>query len=221
MTTLKKMNLLDPKIAAYAELHTSEEDPVLKKLNRETHTKVLLPHMLSGHLQGQVLRMMSNMVKPLQVLEIGTYTGYSAICLSAGLQPGGRLHTIDVNEELLEMVNRYIAEAGLSGKIKTYTGDALGIIPTINEQFDIVFIDADKANYPKYYDLVFPKVRKGGYIIADNVLRRGQILDAPEQMDKDTKIMHAFNQMIQDDKRVENVLIPIRDGLMVVRKIVD
>ncbi len=215
------MNFLDPKLAAYADSHTSEEDPVLKKNNRETHAKVLLPRMLSGHLQGQVLKMMSHMIRPMQVLEIGTYTGYSAICLSAGLQAGGLLHTIDINEELSEMVNRYIAESGLTDKIKLYSGNALDIIPTINEQFDIVFIDADKVNYPNYYNLVFDKVRKGGYILVDNVLWSGRVIEDYEKMDKDTKIMHNFNQMIQNDTRVENVLFPIRDGLMVARKIAE
>lgn len=213
------MNLIDPKLAAYAEAHTTEECAVLKNNNRETHAKVLLPHMLSGHLQGQVLKMFSHMVQPHQVLEIGTFTGYSAICLAAGLQEGGLVHTIDINEELNDMVTRSVEEAGLSGKIKTYIGDASEIIPAMKNQFDLVFIDADKHNYPVYYALVFDKVKIGGYIIADNVLRRGNVVQELSDMDKDTRILHEFNEMVQQDERVENVLLPIRDGLMIARKI--
>ncbi len=215
------MDFLDSKLTEYIESHTDAEAPVLKKLNRETYAKVLMPRMLSGHFQGVVLKMLSHMIRPMQVLEIGTFTGYSAICLADGLQTGGKLHTIDINEELSDIVNKYIEEAGLTEKIKTYTGNALAVIPKINEVFDIVFIDADKAAYPAYYDLVFNKVRTGGYIISDNVLWSGKVVAAPAAMDKDTKIIHDFNEMVQNDPRVENVLLPIRDGLLVARKISD
>lgn len=213
------MNFLSPELAAYIEAHTLAESPVLAALNRETHTKVLMPRMLSGHLQGQVLRMLSGMIRPKQILEIGTYTGYSAICLAEGLVQNGILHTIDINEELSEMMNHYFQQAKVSDKIKCYTGDAKKIIPTIHEQFDIVFIDADKENYSNYYDLIFDKVRKGGYIIADNVLWSGKVVGDSKKMDKDTKAILAFNQKVHQDTRVENVLFPIRDGLMIAKKV--
>lgn len=214
------MNFLSPELLAYIEAHTRAESPVLATLNRETHAKVLMPRMLSGHLQGQVLRMLSCMIRPKQILEIGTYTGYSAICLAEGLEQQGVLHTIDVNEELSEMVKYYFQQANVNDKIKSYTGDAMKIIPTINEQFDIVFIDADKENYSNYYDLTFDKVKKGGYIIADNVLWSGKVVGELKKMDKDTRAILAFNQKVHQDKRVENVLFPIRDGLMIARKII-
>ena len=213
------MEILPPMLSAYTEANTSPESDVLLELNRETNAKVMMPRMLSGHLQGQLLRMLSHMMQPKQILEIGTYTGYSAICLADGLQPDGCLHTIDINDELSQMVNRYIQKAGLSGKIKTYTGNALQLIPQLKLTFDLVFIDADKINYSTYYDLVFDRVRKGGYIIADNVLWDGKVLDEESKMDADTKGIVAFNQKVQKDKRVQHVLLPVRDGLMVVRKL--
>ena len=212
------MEFIDEKIEAYALAHSDSETEVLKKLNRETHLKVLMPRMLSGHLQGNLLSMFSKMIQPKQILEIGTFTGYSGICLAQGLQKNGKLHTIDINEELEKMVRDFIDEAGLSSKINYYIGNALDIIPTINEQFDIVFIDADKKNYANYYDLVFDKVVAGGYIIADNVLWSGKVLDAPEKMDADTKAMDAFNKKVHHDTRVEHLLLPVRDGLMIARK---
>ena len=160
------------------------------------------------------------MIKPKNILEIGTFTGYSGICLSAGLIDGGLLHTIDINEEYSEIVNRYFKEAGVENKIKRYTGNAIDIIPAINESFDLVFIDADKENYSNYYDLVFDKVPKGGYILADNVLWSGKVLENKKDMDIDTKAIVAYCDKIQKDERVENVLFPIRDGIMVARKIV-
>lgn len=213
------MNFLSPELSVYIEAHTQAESPVLANLNRETHAKVLMPRMLSGHLQGQVLRMLSCMIRPKQILEIGTYTGYSAICLAEGLEQQGMLHTIDINEELSDRVKHYFQQAKVSEQIKYYIGDAMKIIPGIHEQFDIVFIDADKENYSNYYDLVFDKVKLGGYIIADNVLWSGKVVGALEKMDKDTKAILAFNQKVHHDTRVENVLFPIRDGLMIARKI--
>jgi predicted O-methyltransferase YrrM len=213
------MELISHALSQYAEAHTSPESGVLAELNRETNAKILMPRMLSGHLQGQLLSMISHMIAPQYVLEIGTYTGYSAICLAAGLKANGCLHTIDINDELSSMVNHYVQQANLSGKIKTYSGNALDIIPQLNETFDLVFIDADKINYAAYYDLVFDKVKAGGYILADNVLWSGKVLDPESQMDNDTKAIVAFNKKVHDDKRVQHVLLPVRDGLMLMRKI--
>lgn len=215
------MEFVVPELTEYAEAHTTEENPVLKELNRETNAKVLYPRMLSGHLQGRLLSMISHMIKPKQILEIGTYTGYSAICLAEGLQPQGTLHTVEVNEELAEMIQAYFAKADLADKIRLYIGDASEIIPQINETFDLIFIDADKESYSKYYDLTFKMLRQGGFIIADNVLWSGNVLQDPELMDEDTKAIVAFNEKVQNDNRVENVLLPVRDGLMIVRKIRD
>lgn len=212
------MEFIDEKIEAYALAHSQPESDILKKLNRETHAHVLMPRMLSGHMQGNLLNMLSKMIQPKQILEIGTYTGYSGICLAQGLQEDGKLHTIDINEELELMVRSFFKEAGLTNKINYYIGNALTIIPTIKETFDLVFIDADKKNYSAYYDLVFEKVRSGGYIIADNVLWSGKVLDASEKMDSDTKAIDAFNKKIHTDIRAEHMLLPVRDGLMIVRK---
>ncbi len=213
-----KMEFIDTKIEDYALAHSQEEAPILKKVNRDTHANVLMPRMLSGHMQGNLLIMLSKMIQPTQILEIGTYTGYSGICLAQGLTKNGKLHTIDINEELENRVRTFFDEAELSNKINYYIGNALEIIPTIKETFDLVFIDADKKNYAAYYDLVFDKVSSGGYIIADNVLWSGKVLDSPEKMDTDTKKIDAFNKKIHADTRVEHMLLPIRDGLMIVRK---
>ena len=212
------MEFIDEKIENYALNFSQDESDVLKKLNRETYAKVLMPRMLSGHMQGNVLSMLSKMLQPNQILEIGTYTGYSAICLAQGLQENGKLHTIDINNELENMVRAFIEEAGLNNQINFYVGNALAIIPTINETLDLVFIDADKKNYSAYYDLVFDKVRSGGFIIADNVLWSGKVLDDETQMDPDTKAIHEYNKKIHSDSRVEHVLLPVRDGLMIARK---
>ena len=212
------MEFTDERIEQYALDHSQAESAILKKVNRETHSKVLQPRMLSGHMQGNFLSMISSMIQPKQILEIGTYTGYSAICLAKGLQPDGKLHTIDVNEELEKMVRVHFEEAGLSETIQYYIGDATKIIPEINETFDIVFIDADKKNYSNYYDLVFDKVRSGGFIIADNVLWSGKILDLQKNKDQDTLLIDAFNKKVHSDARVEHMLLPLRDGLMIARK---
>ncbi len=193
---------------------------VLKKLNRDTHVNVLKPRMLSGHFQGRLLAMISHMLRPQHILEIGTYTGYSAICLAEGLAEGGMVHTIDVNAELEEMVRRYFAEAGLTDKIKYYLGPALSIIHTLPYTFDLVFIDADKMNNAHYFDLVLNKVRPGGFIITDNVLWSGKVVGQGNgKTDKDTQSVLNFNQKVQADSRVENILLPIRDGLLIARKI--
>ena len=211
------MKFLPDIIEDYAAKFSSPEDAVLSALNRETHLKIMLPQMLSGHIQGNFLKMMSHMLQPKRILEIGTYTGYSAICFAQGLKNDGKLFTIDINAELEDMCRNYFKKAGVENKIDFRIGNALDIIPSINETFDLVFIDADKTNYSNYYDLVFDKVRPGGFIIADNVLWSGKVCQ--ENQDKDTTALHAYNEKVQGDKRVENYLVPIRDGLMVVRKL--
>ena len=213
------MELLDEAIEAYVERYTTEESKVLKELNRETYSRVLIPRMLAGHLQGRVISMFSHMIKPRQVLEIGTYTGYSALCWAEGLQDEGQVHTIDVNEELEEMVARYINKAGQTSNVVTYLGNAVDIIPSIDQTFDVVYIDADKENYSNYFDLVIDKVRTGGYIIADNVLWSGKVVETEEIQDEDTQALVRYCEKIQSDSRVINVLFPVRDGLLVARKL--
>lgn len=213
------MDFINNEIEAYAEEFTRPEGEVLAALNRETYAKVMTPRMLSGHLQGQVLRMFSQMIRPTNILEIGTYTGYSALCMVDGLQEGGKLITIDVNAELHDMVLRYIHKAGKGGQIEPRVGNALDIIPTLQEQFDLVFIDADKENYSNYFDLVFDKLNVGGYIIADNVLWSGKVLEDDADLDKDTIALKEYAKKLKADPRVENVLMPIRDGLLIARKL--
>jgi predicted O-methyltransferase YrrM len=212
------MEFIDARIEAYALAHTSEENNLLKKINRETHAKIMMPRMLSGHLQGRILSMFSHMIKPECILEIGTYTGYSALCLAEGLRENGQLITIDINEELEKLVRNFFEQSSYSTKIDYRIGNALAIIPTIQKEIDIVFIDADKENYSTYYDMVFDKIKQGGYIIADNVLWSGKVLTDDEKLDKDTKAIKAFNDKIQHDSRIENLLLPVRDGLMICRK---
>ena len=213
------MEIFPEALQVYVEQHTSPEPVLLQKINRETHANVLMPRMLSGRLQGRVLAMFSQMLRPRQILEIGTYTGYSALCLAEGLVEDGTLHTVDINEELEDLVRGYFEEAGLAHKIKYYLGPALEVVPTIEASFDLVFIDADKINYSRYYDLVIDRVRPGGIILADNVLWGGKVVAEPGQkISKDTQAILDFNQKVQHDERVENVLLPIRDGLMVVRR---
>jgi caffeoyl-CoA O-methyltransferase len=211
------MDFLDPALSDYAEKHTSPESETLSQLNRETHAKVLMPRMLSGHLQGRFLSMITHMIRPKTILEIGTYTGYSALCFAEGLPAGGHIHTIDINDELTPMVREYVKKSGFEKSITLHTGDALKIIPAIDGPFDLVFIDADKINYSKYYDLVFDKVPKGGWIVADNVLWNGKVL-TPEKTDKDTTAINEYNDKVANDSRVENILVPIRDGLLICRK---
>lgn len=213
------MNFLPEDLDNYIHLHSEEEPELLKKLNHETWEKVINPRMLSGHIQGRVLSMLSHMIKPLNILEIGTYTGYSAICLAEGLQQNGTIDTIDINEELENIAKKYFIKTKLEQQINLIHGDATIIIPTLNKKYDIVFIDADKENYCLYYDLVFDKLNTGGYIIADNVLWSGKVIQKINPEDLDTQAILQFNKKIQEDKRVQNVLFPIRDGLMVVRKI--
>ncbi len=214
------MNFLDKELQAYIDQHTARESEILAALGRETYANVMMPRMLSGHLQGRVLAMLCHMIKPKNILEIGTYTGYSALCFAEAMPPDGRVLTIDVNEELEYIVRRYIAKGGLEDKIDYRVGDAIKIIPKLSESFDLVFIDADKPNYSNYFDLTIDKVPSGGFIIADNVLWSGKVLEKNRKKnDKDTDAIIAFNKKVHKDNRVENVLFPIRDGLMVLRKI--
>ena len=213
------MEFLPENIDQYACAHTQGENTVLAELNRETWAKVLIPRMLSGHLQGRTLSMFSKMMQPKTILEIGTYTGYSAICLAEGLQENGSLHTIDINEELKSMCERYFEKAGIRKQVKLYTGNAMDIIPTINAEFDLVFIDADKENYSNYFDLIIERMPIGGYIIADNVLWSGKVVEEVDSKDIETQGLIAFNKKMHISKRVENLLLPIRDGLMVCRKV--
>lgn len=213
------MDFIDQKIQEYAEKHTDKEPEVLQALNRETHLKVLQPRMLSGHLQGRILSMMSKMIRPKYILEIGTYTGYSAICMAEGLQADGKLVTIDINEELHDMSQSYFEKAGFKDSIEQHIGNALDIIPTLDYRWDLVFIDADKVNYANYYDLVIDRLNDGGFIIADNVLWSGKVVEPVKPNDKDTPALLLFNQKVNEDTRVENVLMPVRDGLMILRKI--
>jgi predicted O-methyltransferase YrrM len=212
------MEFIDEKLLRYCENHSTEESDLLKFINRETHAKFLMPRMLSGHLQGNVLAMLSHMIKPKYILEIGTYTGYSAICLAQGLQEGGKLYTVDVNEELETFVRHNIAKAGLDNEVELHIGKAADVIPTLPvQEYDLVFIDADKINYALYYDLIIEKVKRGGFIIADNVLWSGKVIT--DANDKDTVAIKSFNQKVQEDNRVFNTLFPVRDGLMMARKI--
>lgn len=213
------MDFLPENIDRYVHDHTTPEPVYLQELNRETWAKVLMPRMLSGHLQGKILQAFSYMLRPKRILEIGTYTGYSAISLSAGLTEDGILHTIDINDELEPMVKKYIEKAGREKQIICHYGDATQIIPTINETFDLVFIDADKENYANYFDLTIDKVRKDGFIIADNVLWSGKVTTDYDKADPETRGIIDFNKKVHDDLRVENVLMPVRDGLMVMRKV--
>jgi len=213
------MDFLPKIIDDYACKHTQKENDVLAELNRETWSKVLIPRMLSGHLQGRLLSMFSKMIKPKNILEIGTYTGYSAICLSEGLVPQGRLFTIDINEELEAMASTYFEKAGIKNQVVAFIGDALEIIPTLDQSFDLVFIDADKENYSRYFDLVIDKMPIGGFIIADNVLWSGKVTQKLNDKDYETKALIEFNTKIQESERVENLLMPIRDGLMICKKI--
>ena len=212
------MEFIDEALANYANAHSSEEPEILKKLNRETHLKMMQSRMLSGHLQGRLLSLLSHLTRPKCILEIGTYTGYSAICLAEGLVEEGILHTIDNNPERDSFVNRFIDEAKMTDKIRTYIGDARLVIPSITGEFDIVFIDADKSGYAAYYDLIIDRVKPGGIIITDNVLWSGKVIEPVKANDEDTRLICAYNKKIASDTRVEVVLLPIRDGISIARK---
>lgn len=210
---------LNQDIEKYILDHTEPETEALYELNRETNIQIYHPRMLSGHLQGRVLKMLCSMIKPKLILEIGTYTGYSAICFAEGLSPEGKIHTIEINDELEDFIKSYINKAGFNEQIILHFGDALDIIPTINETFDLVFIDGDKRQYTDYYNSIFDKVIKGGFIIADNVLWNDKVIEDIENMDEYTLGIINFNTMIQNDSRVSNVIFPVRDGMMVMQKL--
>lgn len=213
------MEFLPKEIESYCDNHTSPENEVLKNLNRHTHLNVMQPRMLSGHFQGRFLSMLSNMIKPKYILEIGTYTAYAAICLAEGLPENGKLITIDNNEELQDLVHDQIKKGNFEDKIIPMLGNAMDILPTLNYDFDMVFIDADKSNYINYYNMLIDKLKPGAYIIADNMLWSGKILMDSEKMDLDTLTIHQYNEMLMSDNRVEQILLPIRDGLSVARKL--
>jgi caffeoyl-CoA O-methyltransferase len=208
---------MNKKLEQYLAEHTSPEDPVLEDLYRQTHIRFINPNMASGHIQGKLLELISKMVQPENILEIGTFTGYSAICLSKGLRPGGKLITIELNDELSEFAHSYFCEAGVESKITQLTGNALEIIPSIDLTFDLVFIDGDKREYIDYYKLIISKVRPGGFILADNVLWGGKVLET-ETSDPQARGIIDFNEMILKEMGIENVIIPFRDGLMIARK---
>lgn len=212
------MEFLPKEIEDYAAAFTEQEPDLLAELNRETWSKVLYPRMLSGHLQGRMLSMLSKLIRPLRILEIGTYTGYSALCLAEGLQEGGVLDTIDINEELADICNRYFQKSAYSKSIRAHTGDAAVIIPSLEGSFDFVFIDADKENYSLYFDLIIDRIKPGGLIVADNVLWSGKVLENSGEKDRETMALRAFNEKVAADSRVESLLLPVRDGLMLLRK---
>ena len=212
------MQFIDPALEAYCGHHSGVEPPHLAALREETHSNVYMPQMCSGHLQGRFLAMLSHLVRPRIAVEIGTYTGYSALCLAEGLAPGGMLHTIDIDPHLPPMVARHIAAAGYADRITTHLRTALEVIPTLPAPFDLVFIDADKPAYPAYFDAVVDRVRPGGLIIADNVLWSGKVLASAADRDHQTAALVAYTEKVAQDPRVERVLVPLRDGLLLARR---
>jgi len=213
------MSADDDAIYEYARQHSSPEDEVLAALNRETHLQTVYPNMLSGPLQGKFLEMISHLLAPRRILEIGTFTGYSAICMARGLAEGGLLHTIDMNDETMVIARKYIHLAAMDDKIILHTGNALDIMSNLQEIFDLVFIDADKPQYISYYNAVFDKLRVGGVILADNVLWGGKVLHENKFPDRETKGILDFNTFVSEDNRVEKIMIPLRDGLLMIRKV--
>ena len=211
------MELLTEGLQTYLEQHCEPEPELLRYINRETHLKVSMPRMLSGHYQGRVLTFLSKLSCPNRILEIGTFTGYATLCLAEGLTETGILHTIDINAELEERVREYFKKSSYNDKIKYHIGNAVEVIPQLDEVFDIVFIDADKKNNKTYYDLVFDKVKKGGLIIVDNVLWSGKITLGAN--DKDTENIRRFNERVSNDQRTEKLILPVRDGLFIIRKL--
>lgn len=213
------MNFIPEALDDYAVKHTSPEPELLAKLSRETYLKVLQPRMLSGHYQGRLLSMISKIVKPERILEIGTYTGYSALCLAEGLMENGELHTIDINEELTDIQEKYFNLSPYKNKIYPHLGSATKIIPTIPGKFDLVFMDADKPNYPFYLDIIIDKIRPGGILLTDNVLWSGKVVEQVEEDDESTIALLEYNKRIAEDSRLETILLPVRDGLSITRKI--
>tara|TARA_B100000941_G_scaffold289624_1_gene269403 strand:+ start:1261 stop:1905 length:645 start_codon:yes stop_codon:yes gene_type:complete len=214
------MNLIDDYVMTYAIRHTQDESELLKALNKETHQKVLQPRMISGHLQGRFLSLIAKLIKPKTILEIGTYTGYATLCLAEGLTKNGKIHTIEINEELVDFQKKYFNQSEFKNQIFTYLGEAKNVIPKLKLKLDLVFIDADKANYPIYLEMLVSKLKKGGVLIADNVIWSGKVLDNQQKItDPETKGIILFNESVKKDKRLETLLLPIRDGLMVCRKV--
>ena len=211
------MHFISLELENYVALHSQDEPELLAKLNKETHQKILQPRMLSGHFQGRVLSMLSKLIYPKNILEIGTYTGYATLCLAEGLQTNGTIDTIDVNEELVDFQKKYFDQSQWSNQISQHLGNALEVIPTLNKKFDLVFIDADKENYIQYFELIVPLMNKGGIILSDNVLWSGKVLEEIKANDKTTQILLEYNLLLKNDPRVETVLLPIRDGLTVSR----
>ncbi len=211
------MHFISEELENYVAVHSENEPELLAKLNRETHQKILQPRMLSGHFQGRVLSMLSKIIHPKHILEIGTYTGYAALCLAEGLAENGTLDTIDVNEELVDFQKKYFDASAYKDQIFQHLGNALEIIPTLHKKFDLVFIDADKDNYINYFNIIVPMMNKGGIILSDNVLWSGKVLEELNPKDKSTKVLLEYNQLLKEDPRVETVLLPIRDGLTVSR----
>jgi caffeoyl-CoA O-methyltransferase len=211
------MHFISQDLENYIEQHSEKEPDLLAALNKETYQKVLLPRMLSGHFQGRVLSMLSKLIRPVNILEIGTYTGYSALCLCEGMQENGTLHTIDIKEELVDFQRKYFDKSPWGNQIVQHLGEALDIIPTLDLKFDLVFTDADKENYINYFELIVPKMNKGGIILSDNVLWSGKVLEPLQPNDLSTKIIMEYNQLLKNDPRVETVLLSIRDGLTVSR----
>ena len=213
------MDFSNKEIYNYIDNHSSDESDILYELRRETELKCLNPIMLSGKIQGNFLAIISKLIKPFNVLEIGTYTGYSTLCIAKGLNPAGMIHTIDKNEELLQIQNKYFEKSGLRNQIKQYTGDALAIIPKLKFDFDMVFLDADKENYVKYLELISPILKPGGILLTDNVLWHGKILESPENQDRVTRLIDNFNKKILEDKSLKTVMLPIRDGISLTLKL--
>lgn len=214
------MEITNRHISDYIEKNSSAEPELLKKLARDTYAHVLMPRMLSGHIQGRLLSLISKMLRPSLILEVGTFTGYSALCLAEGLEKNGTLHTIDINEELEDLVSHYIEMAGMKEKIIQHIGNALDLIPTFQDGIDLAFIDADKINYLNYYHLLKPKINPGGFILADNVLWGGKVIaEENPKPDKDTRAILEFNETIAADPEVEKVILSVRDGITVIRKI--
>jgi caffeoyl-CoA O-methyltransferase len=214
-----QMHFISQELEGYIEQHSEKEPQLLAALNKETYQKILLPRMLSGHFQGRVLSMLAKLIRPLNILEIGTYTGYSALCLCEGMQEGGQLHTIDIKEELVDFQRKHFDKSPWGTQIIQHLGEAVDIIPTLDVKFDLVFIDADKENYINYFNIILPKMNKGGIILSDNVLWSGKVLEPVHPSDVSTKILVEYNQLLKNDPRVETVLLPIRDGLTVSRVI--
>ncbi|MGS2760689.1 O-methyltransferase [Sinomicrobium sp. M5D2P9] len=213
------MHFISEVLENYVEKYTEDEPELLQELSRETHLRVLRPRMLSGHFQGRFLSLISKLVSPKYILEIGTYTGYSAICMAEGLRKEGELHTIDINEELHDLQRKYFDRSGYGEQIKQHTGDALDILPALDIKFDLVFIDADKENYLRYFDLIIGKINKGGLILSDNVLWSGKVVEEVKPNDKSTLALLEYNKKLKEDPRVETLLLPIRDGLTICRVI--